>query len=99
MNAEILQDSQKFYFKKISNTKWCAFNEKKEPIFIHNNAIEIIYNVAKEVLQQGQTMQIKNDSKSFVNSLLKNIHVQKQYPAIVTDMKKWEEENRIQFVS
>lgn len=99
INTERLLESENIHFEKISHTRWCVFNEKKESIYIHKNVTEIIYAVAKEMLEHRQTLQIQQISKSLVDSLLKNGEVENQYPVIIANIKQWEEENRIQYVS
>lgn len=100
INTEMLQTSREIYFEKISNKKWCVMNEKNEAIYINENLPHMIYDITKEALQYKQVLHIHQSSKLlFGSAVRKKKTVQKEYPEIFEQVKQWEEDGRIQFVS
>ena len=99
IDTKILLNSENIYFKKISKKKWCVLNEKEESIYINQNLIKIIHDISRVVLHHKQTVHIQESSKPLFESVTKSKVTQMKYPEMFVRMKRWEEENRIQFVS
>lgn len=99
IDTKILLNSKNILFKKISKKKWCVLNEKEEPIYINQNLVKIIHDVSNVILKHKQTVHIQESSKHLFESVTKSKNTQMQYPELFVRMKKWEKENRIEFVS
>lgn len=99
LDIKTLLSSHHIYFEKISKKKWCALNENNKPLYVNKNLPNLIYTVTKEILAHKKEVKIKDSSKLLFASAVRSYAAQLHYPKIYNEMGKWDEENRIQFIS
>lgn len=99
INKKTLLKSKEISFKRISKKTWCILNENEQPIYTNQDVTKMIYEVIKELLFHKQNVRINKSSRFIFETAMQSKYSQTNYPKIYEEMKKWEKENRIQFVS
>ena len=99
IDKRALQNSKTIIFKKISKSKWAAFNEKGTILCVSSHMITLATNVVGSYLSSKDIAVINHDFKKCLSTYLYKGFVKQEHKKGIHILKQWEKEQKIAYVS
>lgn len=99
INKPELRKSKAIIFKKISKTKWAAFNEKGTILCVSSDMIAISTRVLESYLSSKDVAVVNREFKKCLSTYLYKGNVTNEHYKGIRILKKWEKEQKIAYVS
>ena len=96
MNTDILENSHTLSFRRKTNEKWVAFNERNEPICVRRNIAGVAYHVLGEVFKERKTIQVNGNYKRLFDEYRNGRTIRNR--EMVNQIIEWIEKQKIIFV-